>query len=115
LLLDQEKVAGLGNIYANEALFRARIHPERQANSLSAEEARSLFEEIPSLLEEALLSQGTTLSTYRTASGDSGEFQRLLQIYGREGQPCRICGTPIEKITQGGRSSYFCPKCQIQP
>lgn len=112
LLLDQEKVAGLGNIYANEVLFRAGIRPQRRADLLSQEEARRLFSEIPRLLEEAIAAQGTTFSTYRTASGDSGEFQRLLQIYGREVQPCRRCGTPIEKIAQGGRSSYFCPKCQ---
>jgi len=113
LLLDQRKLAGLGNIYANEALFRARIHPLRRANSLSQEEARRLFEAIPQLLEEALVAQGTTISDYRTASGESGSFQDFLQVYGRAGQPCRHCGTPIARITQGGRSSYFCPRCQI--
>jgi formamidopyrimidine-DNA glycosylase len=113
LLLEQRKLAGLGNIYANEVLFRARIHPLHPANSLSQEEARRLFEAIPQLLEEALAAQGTTISDYRTASGESGSFQFFLEIYGRAGQPCRHCGTPIEKITQGGRSSYFCPKCQI--
>jgi len=113
LLLDQRKLAGLGNIYANEALFRARIYPLRSANSLSQEEAQRLFEAIPQLLEEALAAQGTTISDYRTATGESGSFQFLLKVYGRGGEPCRHCGTPIEKITQGGRSSYFCPKCQI--
>jgi len=112
LLLDQQKLAGLGNIYANEALFRVQIHPKRQANSLSPEEARRLFSAIPKLLEEAIAAQGTTISDYRTASGESGSFQLFLKVYGRGGEPCRRCGTPIERIEQGGRSTYFCPKCQ---
>jgi formamidopyrimidine-DNA glycosylase len=113
LLLDQQKLAGLGNIYVNEALFRAQIHPLRSANSLSREEARRLFEAIPQLLEEAIAVQGTTISDYRTASGESGRFQAFLQIYGRGGEPCRRCETPIEQIAQGGRSTYFCPRCQV--
>ena len=113
LLLDQRKLAGLGNIYANEALFRARILPERRADSLLREEAQRLFEEIPKLLEEALAAQGTTISDYRTPSGESGGFQLFLKVYGRGGEPCRRCGTPIERIEQGGRSTYFCPRCQL--
>ncbi|MGQ9477276.1 MAG: bifunctional DNA-formamidopyrimidine glycosylase/DNA-(apurinic or apyrimidinic site) lyase [Candidatus Bipolaricaulia bacterium] len=112
LLLDQEELAGLGNIYANEALFRAGLNPLRRADSLSPEEAKRLFEAIPKLLEEAIALQGTTISDYRTASGESGGFQLLLKVYGRAGEPCSRCGTPIEQIEQGGRSSYFCPKCQ---
>jgi len=113
LLLDQRKLAGLGNIYANEALFRARIHPLRAADSLSEEEARRLFLAIPKLLAEALAAQGTTVADYRTASGESGSFQLFLKVYGRGGEPCRSCGTPIERIEQGGRSTYYCPKCQF--
>jgi formamidopyrimidine-DNA glycosylase len=112
LLLDQAKLAGLGNIYANEALFRAGIHPQRRANSLSPEEAQRLFKAIPELLEEAIALQGTTISDYRTATGESGGFQLFLKVYGRAGEPCPRCGTPIEQLSQGGRSSYFCPKCQ---
>ena len=113
LLLDQRRLAGLGNIYANEALFRTKIHPQRRANSLSPEEAQRLFSAIPELLEEAIAAQGTTISDYRTASGESGSFQDFLQVYGHGGQPCRSCGTPIERIEQGGRSTYFCPRCQV--
>lgn len=112
LLLDQGKLAGLGNIYASEVLFRAGIHPQRQANSLSLKEARRLFEAIPRLLEEALAAQGTTISDYRTASGESGGFQQFLKVYGRAGEPCPRCGASIEQLSQGGRSSYFCPRCQ---
>lgn len=112
LLLDQGKLAGLGNIYANEALFRAKIHPQRRADSLSEREVRRLFTEIPRVLEEALAAQGTTISDYRTASGNPGGFQPFLKVYGRAGEPCHRCKTPIEQLEQGGRSSYFCPKCQ---
>lgn len=113
LLLDQRKLAGLGNIYASEALFRAGINPLRPASSLSPAEAKRLFEVIPRLLEEAIAAQGTTISDYRTATGESGRFQELLQVYGRAGEPCRRCGRPIERIEQGGRSTYFCPSCQV--
>lgn len=113
LLLDQTKLAGLGNIYANEALFRAGIHPLRRADSLSPKEAKRLFEAIPRLLEEAIASQGTTISDYRTASGASGSFQLFLKVYGRAGEPCPRCGAPIAQLSQGGRSTYFCPKCQV--
>jgi len=112
LLLDQRRIVGLGNIYAGEALFRAGIHPERRADSLSREEAHRLFKVIPELLKEAIALQGTTISDYRTASGESGGFQEFLQVYGRGGRPCRRCGTPIEQISQGGRSTHFCPRCQ---
>ncbi|MCR4404074.1 MAG: bifunctional DNA-formamidopyrimidine glycosylase/DNA-(apurinic or apyrimidinic site) lyase [Candidatus Acetothermia bacterium] len=112
LLLDQRKLAGLGNIYANEALFRAGIHPQRRADSLSLEEAQRLFEAIPQLLEEAIALQGTTISDYRTATGDSGSFQLFLKVYGRGGEPCPRCGAPIEQTSQGGRSTYFCSECQ---
>jgi len=112
LLLDQRKLAGLGNIYASEALFRAGIHPLRPASSLSRAEARRLFEAIPELLEEAITAQGTTISDYRTASGESGRFQEFLQVYNRADEPCRRCGSTIERIEQGGRSTYFCPECQ---
>lgn len=112
LLLDQRKVAGLGNIYASEVLFVSRIHPQRSANGLTKAEAEELFLTIPEVLAKAIENQGTTISDYRTASGESGQFQELLQVYGLAGENCKVCGSTIEKIEQGGRSSYLCPQCQ---
>jgi len=112
LLLDQRKIAGLGNIYASEILFAAKIHPQRKANELAPAEAFSLYEKIPEILKLAIDQQGTSIATYRTLSGEAGSFQKLLQVYGREGERCFVCGTKIAKIIQGGRSTYFCPRCQ---
>lgn len=112
LLLDQRKIAGLGNIYASEILFAAKIHPKRPANELSEAEARRLYEKIPKILKLAIENQGTSIATYRTLSGEPGGFQNLLQVYGREGERCYACDTIIAKIIQGGRSTYFCPQCQ---
>ncbi len=111
-LLDQRKVAGIGNIYANEALFRARIHPARPANTLSMQEAARLRDAIRDVLREAIEVRGTTLRDYRDASGEAGGFEPLLKIYGREGQPCPNCRTPIERLVLGNRSAFYCPHCQ---
>ncbi len=112
LLLDQTKIAGVGNIYACEALFASKIHPQRPAQSLSPSEAKSLFAQIKKILARAIAEQGTTVSTYRQLDGASGNFQNLLLVYDREGEPCAQCQTPIARIVQGGRGTYFCPRCQ---
>ncbi|OGF57619.1 MAG: DNA-formamidopyrimidine glycosylase [Candidatus Fraserbacteria bacterium RBG_16_55_9] len=111
-LLDQRKIAGLGNIYANEALFEARIHPKRQANSLSPQESRRLFQAIPLILGRALEAGGTSIDSYRTPQGELGRFQEDFSVYERAGRPCRRCLASVKRIAHGGRSSYFCPKCQ---
>lgn len=111
-LLDQRRVAGVGNIYANEALFRARIHPARPANTLSRAEAGRLREGIRDVLAEAIEARGTTLRDYRDGRGEAGGFEPRLRVYDREGEPCPVCGTPIERLVLGNRSAYYCPRCQ---
>ena len=112
LLLDQSFVAGLGNIYADEALFHARLHPQRLAQSLSTGEVARLHEAIVLILQHAVASRGTTFSTYRTTWGLQGLNQFNLQTFRRTDEPCYICGTPIRRITLGGRGTHFCPNCQ---
>lgn len=111
-LMDQRRVVGVGNIYASEALFRARIDPRRPARSLSEGEAGRLHAAIREVLREAIDFRGTTLLDYRDASGGEGGFAARLRVYDRGGEPCRVCGTPIERIVQGGRSTFFCASCQ---
>ena len=115
-LLDQTKVAGIGNIYAVEALWRARVSPRRRARNLGPARAERLHAAIVAVLEEAVENAGTTLGEtaldYVDSEGVTGEFQDLLAVYGREGEPCHRCGTPIRRIVQGQRSTYFCPACQ---
>jgi len=114
LLLNQYFLAGLGNIYVNEALWQAHIHPLRAANSLSAEEAERLYSAIRSVLRAAIEAGGTTLDNgnFKQANGEAGAFVSQLQIYGREGELCACCEAPIERITVGQRGTYFCPCCQ---
>src|ERR671934_1792882 len=111
-LLDQRRLAGIGNIYADEALWRARIHPLRPAGDLDDQEARALHRGIRAALKGGIARQGATLSTYRTPDGGSGRMQDEFKIYGREGEPCERCGTPIEKIRAAGRGTWYCPRCQ---
>ncbi|GBR42642.1 formamidopyrimidine-DNA glycosylase [Gluconobacter roseus NBRC 3990] len=113
-LLDQKLIAGLGNIYVCEALFRCGIHPERQACTLTGEETAALAEAIPQILEQAIASGGSSLRDYVQADGTKGGFQDLHLVYGREGAPCPNCGAEhlIQRITQSGRSTFFCPTCQ---
>ncbi len=111
-LLDQTVVAGLGNIYVDESLFAAGIHPLKPANVLTLEEIARLNRSIKAVLRRALRHRGSTLRDYRDADGSSGSFQKLHRVYGREAKPCRKCQTPIERIVLGGRSTHFCPKCQ---
>ncbi len=111
-LLDQTRIAGIGNIYALEALFRAEIHPQAQARSLTKNRSERLLEGIRAVLSEAIAARGTTLRDYRTASGDSGGFGPSLLIYGREGEACPGCNTPIQRVVFANRSAFFCPSCQ---
>jgi formamidopyrimidine-DNA glycosylase len=111
-LLDQRRVAGVGNIYANEALFRAHVHPRRPANELSSDEARRLHKAIRSILRAAVAANGTTLRDYRTAQGGHGSYASQLRVYAREGSGCIRCEDEIQRTTFGGRSAFFCPTCQ---
>jgi formamidopyrimidine-DNA glycosylase len=111
-LLEQTHLAGIGNIYANEALFRAQIHPFRPARSMSEEESADLLAAIREVLREAIEARGTTLRDYRTAEGDRGSFEPRLQIYGREGLPCPRCGAEVVRIVFANRSAFHCPVCQ---
>lgn len=115
-LLDQSKVAGIGNIYASEALWRARISPRRRARNVGPVRARALRGAIVEVLREAIRKAGTTLGEtsqdYVDSDGVPGGFQEFLAVYDREGEPCRRCGTPIRRIVQAQRSTYYCPTCQ---
>jgi formamidopyrimidine-DNA glycosylase len=114
-LLDQLTVAGLGNIYADEALWRARIHPRRAAQSLTPEEIRTLRREIRRTLALGIARQGATLRDYALPDGAAGTMQDRFKVYGRTGEPCPRCGTPIEKIRVAGRGTWYCPHCQPLP
>jgi formamidopyrimidine-DNA glycosylase len=114
-ILDQRSVAGVGNIYADEALWYARIHPLRSAGGLTRQEIARLRKGIRRALEVGIALQGTTLSTYRDPDGHRGRMQLELKAYGRAGEPCDRCGTPIEKIRVAGRGTYYCPTCQPPP
>jgi formamidopyrimidine-DNA glycosylase len=114
-LLDQTRIAGIGNIYAIEALFRAGVHPKRAANSIAPEESDRILTAIREVLSASIQAQGTTLRDFRTASGEEGGFRSFLQAYGREGDPCKRCNTPIERIVFGNRSAFFCSSCQPGP
>lgn len=111
-IMDQRRVVGVGNIYASEALFRARISPRKAAGRLLKREAVALHEAIREVLREAIDFRGTTLLDYRDAAGERGGFAQRLRVYDRGGEPCRTCRTPIRRIVQGGRSTFYCPTCQ---
>ncbi|MEH7108157.1 DNA-formamidopyrimidine glycosylase [Bacillus sp. JJ1764] len=111
-LLDQNLLVGLGNIYVDEALFRSAIHPERIASSLTEEEVTILHKEIIATLSEAVKMGGSTIRSYVNSQGEIGMFQLELFAYGRKGEECKRCGTPLEKITVGGRGTHYCPNCQ---
>ena len=112
LLLDQTIIAGLGNIYCDESLFAACIHPLRQARSLTEDEANRLLRAIKTTLRRAIRFKGSTFMDYRDADGKPGSFQRFHRVYDRGGEPCRACGTLIAKIVVAGRSSWYCRMCQ---
>jgi formamidopyrimidine-DNA glycosylase len=111
LLLDQRIVAGLGNIYVCEALYRAGIHPKRAGGSVSVERLRRLVVAIHDVLEEAIAAGGSTLRDFVSPDGELGYFSKSFAVYDREGKPC-ACGGTVRRIVQGGRSTFYCPQCQ---
>jgi formamidopyrimidine-DNA glycosylase len=111
-LLDQRTLAGMGNIYADEALWRAEIDPRRPAGQLREVELRALHGGIRRALEAGISRHGATLRDYRTPNGERGQMQDEFKVYGRAGEPCPRCGAPIEKMRLGGRGTWFCPSCQ---
>ncbi len=114
LLMDQKFISGLGNIYSDEVLFAAGLRHDRMSDSLSSQEVRRLYRALQEVLQDAIRYRGTTLpdEAYVDLFGRPGEFETELKVYGRTGQPCRRCRTPIETAKISGRSSYFCPQCQ---
>jgi formamidopyrimidine-DNA glycosylase len=111
-LMDQKRVVGVGNIYASEALFRARVDPRRPADELTRPQARRIRDAVRDVLTESIEFRGTTLLDYRDAEGEPGEFVRRLRVYDRDGEPCVVCGRPVQRMVQGGRSTFWCPNCQ---
>ncbi|HET7229708.1 MAG TPA: bifunctional DNA-formamidopyrimidine glycosylase/DNA-(apurinic or apyrimidinic site) lyase [Longimicrobium sp.] len=111
-LMDQARVVGVGNIYASEALFRARVNPRTPADELTRPQVKRIREGVRDVLAEAIEFRGTTLLDYRDAEGEPGEFVRRLRVYDREGEPCLRCHRPINRLVQAGRSTFYCPHCQ---
>jgi formamidopyrimidine-DNA glycosylase len=111
-LMNSRIVTGVGNIYASEALFNAGIHPLRSAGRISPARYERLAKAVRSTLDSAIAAGGSTLRDFASADGNPGYFQHQSAVYGREGLPCRVCGTPIRALRQGQRSTYFCPQCQ---
>jgi formamidopyrimidine-DNA glycosylase len=115
LLLDQSVLRGVGNIYADESLWKAKIHPARLAARLRAGEAKELYTALQKILQKAILLRGSSISDFLDAEGMPGEYQQHHRAYGREGKPCFRCKTAIRRVIVAGRSSYFCPNCQKAP
>ncbi len=113
VILNQKIIAGIGNIYADECLFVAGIHPERVANSLTADELKHLTETIPKILHKSIELGGSTSRDYLNAVGQKGDYLDQAYVYKREGEPCLSCGTKIKKIRVGGRGTHYCPHCQL--
>ena len=114
VLLDQTIVTGLGNIYADEVLFRSKIHPERRAKSLKDQEISVLREQAAATLIDSIKAGGSSVNTYMNSLGESGTFQDQLLVYGRKGEACKECSTPLEKVKLAGRGTHFCPQCQAK-
>ena len=113
-LLDQSTIAGIGNIYADEILFSSRIHPETKGRDLSTEDAKRILDNTKRIMKEAIASKGTTIRSYTSSLGVKGEYQDQLQVHMKEGEPCPVCGQPIEKIKVNQRGTYLCPHCQVK-
>lgn len=112
VLMDQEVIAGIGNIYSDEILFEARVHPLKDVSKLSERELKEIYRAMKKILKQAIKLKGGSISDYRTPSGKRGGFDRLRRVYRREGEKCPRCGAIIKRIKLAGRSAYFCPKCQ---
>ncbi len=113
VLMDQEKIAGIGNIYSDEILFEAKVSPLRETQELKTKETKKLYLAIKKILEKAIKAKGTSVSDYRRPSGEEGNFAKFLKVYQREGKLCpRHCGGRVKRIKFGSRSSHFCPRCQ---
>ncbi len=113
-LLDQKLlVAGLGNIYVDEVLYRSKIHPLQPTNTLTKDQAERLRHHLMVVLDKATQLGGSTIRTYKNSLGESGRYQEYLEVYGKKGQPCPRCATPLEKIQVNGRGTHFCPHCQV--
>ena len=112
LIMDQRIVAGIGNIYAAEILFRAKVRPTRRAGRVTRAEIEKIATAVPLILRAAIGRSGTTFRSYRDSRGQPGRFAERLRVYGREGKPCYTCSTPIRNVIVGGRASFYCPKCQ---
>lgn len=115
LLMDQAVLSGIGNLYAAEILFRAKIHPARPAKSLLDKEKETLFVRMQETLREAIRHKGSSVDEYVQLTGEPGGYAAYHKVYGRQGKPCFSCKTPIQRITLGGRGTYFCPRCQPNP
>lgn len=111
-LLNQKLLRGVGNIYADESLFRAGIRPRRRASTINRDHLARLFTSVQEVLREAISLGGSSISDYVDADGEAGFFQLQHRVYGREAQPCLVCKTPIKRIVIAGRSSHYCPQCQ---
>ncbi|MGA8216592.1 MAG: bifunctional DNA-formamidopyrimidine glycosylase/DNA-(apurinic or apyrimidinic site) lyase [Candidatus Sulfotelmatobacter sp.] len=111
-LLNQKLLRGVGNIYADESLFRAGIRPRRRASTITRDQLSALLASVKEVLREAIALGGSSISDYVDADGEEGFFQLQHRVYGRENEPCRVCETPIKRIVIAGRSSHYCPKCQ---
>jgi len=111
-LLNQKLLRGVGNIYADESLFRAGLRPRRRASTITSAQLQKLHEAVQKVLREAIKAGGSSVSDYVDADGEEGFFQLRHRVYGREGEPCLVCRTPIKRTVIVGRSSHYCPKCQ---
>jgi len=111
-LLNQKLLRGVGNIYADESLFRAGIRPRRRASTITRDQMAKLLASVKEVLREAIALGGSSISDYVDADGEEGFFQLQHRVYGREGEPCLVCKTPIKRVVIAGRSSHYCPKCQ---
>ena len=111
-LLDQRRIAGVGNIYADEALFRARLHPLRAAGSVGPREALRLHAAVLETLQAGIDHEGSSIESFIDPAGERGSFQEILNVYQRTAEPCRVCGTAVERVVVGGRGTHYCPRCQ---
>lgn len=114
VLMDQSIIAGIGNIYADDILWEARVNPKTISSALLKDQIENIFKAIPKILNEAIVARGTSVSDFRDAEGKKGGYGELIKVYKKTGLPCLRCGTPISRISLGGRGTHFCPKCQVE-